>query len=152
LPALDERSIWYRPLTRIRDYLASFYDRQSQWDTTRTSLEIRLQRASTQLDLMSAVMSKIGEPVFAVDAYDDVLLANPAAEKLLGPREEKRRLAEMLPNEKLAALIGDVRRRQVSARRTEEFELNDEDGHKRWYRAAVDNLCNKRAGDEPGNA
>lgn len=152
LPALDEHSAWYRPLTRIRDYLASFQDRQSQLETARTSLEIRLQRATAQLDLMSAVLTKIGEPVFAVDAYDEVLLCNPAAERLLGPRDEKRRLSDALPSERLAALIAEVRRRNVAAHRTDEFEAADAEGAKRWYRAAVDNLCNQRAGDEPGNA
>lgn len=152
LPALDEHSSWYRPLTRIRDYLASFQDRQAESATVRTSLEIRLQRVTAQLDLMSAVLTKIGEPVFAVDAYDEILLCNPAAERLLGSRDDKLRLNDALPSERLAALIAEVRRRNVAAHRTDEFEMVDEGGGKRWYRAAVDNLCNQRSTDEPGNA
>lgn len=151
LPALDQSSSWYRPLTRIRDYLASFQERQSEAATARTSLEIRLQRATTQLDLMSAVLTKIGEPVFAVDAYDEILLCNPAAEKLLGSRDDRRRLNDSLPSERLAGLIDEVRRRNVAAHRSDEFEV-EADGGKRWYRATVDNLCHQRAGDEPGNA
>jgi two-component system phosphate regulon sensor histidine kinase PhoR len=156
LPAIDGHSPWHEPLERIRDYLASFHDRQSRDEMARAALEIRLQRATTQLDLMSAVLAKVGEPVFAVDAYDDVLLANPAADKLLG-RDEKRedatcRLAEALPNERLTALVEDVRRRNGAAHRIDELEVADAAGGTRWYRAAVDNVCHQRADDEPGTA
>jgi two-component system, OmpR family, phosphate regulon sensor histidine kinase PhoR len=157
LPAIDEHSPWHRPLARFRDYLASFHDRQTRGEMARAALEIRLQRATTQLDLMQAVLSKIGEPVFAVDAYDDVLLANPAANKLLGRGEAKRdeekfRLSDALPNERLTTLVAEVRRRSVAAHRIDELEVADAAGQKRWYRAAVDNVCHQRADDEPGNA
>jgi two-component system phosphate regulon sensor histidine kinase PhoR len=152
LPAVDHRSPWYSPLTRIRDFLASFHDRQMQLETARTALDIRLQRTLTQLELNAAVLSKVGEPVLAVDAYDELLLANSAAEMLLETHGEKRRIAGGAMRDKLTNMIADVRRRPVAAHRTEELEWTDAAGHKRWYRATVDNLRDQPSGFEHGGA
>ncbi len=92
------------------------------------------------MELTSTVLSKVGEPVVAPDRYDDLLLANAEAESLLETNGEKRRIAGGPVGEKLNALVADVRRRLVASRRTEEFETIDAAGHKRWFRASVDNM------------
>lgn len=140
LPAIDERSPWFGPLTKIRDFLASFHDRQANLQSNKTGLEIRLQRTLSKLELASTVLSKIGDPVLALDRYDDLLLCNAEAESLLETHGEKRRIAGGQVGDKLTAMVIDVRRRLVASHRTEEFETVDADGRKRWYRATVDNL------------
>jgi two-component system phosphate regulon sensor histidine kinase PhoR len=152
LPTLDPQSPWHRPLTGIRDYLASFQDRQADAESARAALEVRLQRTTTRLDLMQAVLAKLNEPVFVVDDYNDLLLANPEAERRLGAAGDKRRLNELLPNEKLTALIADVRRRNVPTHRADDVEWAEADGQKRCYRAAVDNLSSAATGTGGGAA
>lgn len=140
LPAIDQSSPWFGPLTTIRDFLTSFHDRQATLQSHKTGLEIRLQRTLSKQELAATVLSKVADPVLALDRYDDMLLCNPEAEMLLEAHGEKRRLAVGPVGEKLTALVADVRRRLVACRRTEEFEMIDADGQKRWYRATVDNL------------
>lgn len=140
LPAIDQRSPWYGPLTQIRDFLTSFHDRQANLQSNKTGLEIRLQRTLSKLELATTVLSKVGDPVLALDRYDDLLLGNAEAESLLETHGDKRRIAAGPIGDKLSAMVTDIRRRLVASHRTEEFEIVDAGGRKRWYRATVDNL------------
>src|SRR5205823_4422326 len=70
LPTLHEASIWHKPLTQIRDFLASFHERQLETNAARSALEVRLQRTTAKLDLMGAVLAKLGDSVFVVNGYD----------------------------------------------------------------------------------
>lgn len=143
LPAVDENSTWMRPLTRIRDYLASLHERQAYFDAARSALEVRLQRATAQTELMSTVLANIGEPVFAVNAYEEIELSNEHAKKLLhlpAQGDNKLPLSKVLNCSKLTAMVNDVRRRNVATQRCDDFELDDADGNKRWYRATASNL------------
>ncbi|MCE9605279.1 MAG: cell wall metabolism sensor histidine kinase WalK [Planctomycetia bacterium] len=153
LPAVDEHSTWMRPLTQIRDYLASFHERQAGWDATRSALEVRLQRTTAQAELMSTVLANIGEPVFAMNAYEEIELANEHAKKLLhlSDGDEKRPLSKILPCGKLTSMVNDVRRRNVPTQRCDDFELDDADGNKRWYRATASNLLADVTASEQGS-
>lgn len=152
LPSLRESSTWFQPLTQIRDFLASFHERQVEADAVRATLDVRLQRTTAKLDLTSAVLAKLGDPVFIVNAYDDVLLANPEAERRIGSADEKRPLDKRLSNEKLTSMIADVRRREVPAHRVDDLDWDEGDGQKRWYRAVVDNMRNTSCDVEEGAA
>ncbi len=152
LPTLQGSSIWCKPLTQIRDFLASFHERQLEANAARAALEVRLQRTAAKLDLMGAVLAKLGDPVFVVNGYDDVLLANPEAERRLGDPTKKRSLNELLANEKLATMVADVRRREVPAHRVDDLDWDEGDGQKHWYRAVVDNLRNTTCDVEQGAA
>lgn len=154
LPAVDENSTWMRPLTRIRDYLASFHERQAYFDAARSALEVRLQRATAQTELMSTVLANIGEPVFAMNAYEEIELSNEHAKKLLHLPEkgdEKQPLSKVLHCDKLASMIADVRRRNVPTQRCDDFELDDPEGNKRWYRATASNLLADVTAGEQGS-
>lgn len=145
LPAIDQRSPWYGPLAKIRDFLASFHERQATLQSNKTGLEIRLQRMLSKLELTSSVLSKVGDPVLALDRYDDLLLANTEAEPLLATHGEKRRIAGGPVGDRLNSMVTDVRKRLVASHRTEEFEAVDAAGRKHWYRATVDNMRDKAA-------
>jgi two-component system, OmpR family, phosphate regulon sensor histidine kinase PhoR len=143
LPAIDQKSPWYRPLMQIRDYLASYHDRQQQAENLQAGWEIRLQRAQGELQLVSGIVANLGEPILAVNRYDEVQVANAEAEKLFGlsnSKQEKRRISRWPAGEKFEHWLGDLRRRNAPLRRTEEFEFETPDGRRR-FRVAAANLA-----------
>jgi len=101
-----------------------------------------LHRATAQTALTSTVLANIGEPVFAMNAYEEIELANEHAKKLLHlpDGEQKQPLSKVLNCGKLTSMVNDVRRKRVPTQRCDEFELEDADGNKRWYRATASNL------------
>jgi two-component system phosphate regulon sensor histidine kinase PhoR len=143
LPAIDPQSSWYRPLMAIRDYLASFHDRQQQTEHLRAGLEIRLQRAQAELDLASGIVANLGEPVLAVNRYDEVRVANAEAEKLFGlvkTERDKRRVERWPAGEKFEHWLAELRRRNSPLRRTDEFEFETPEG-RRSFQVTAANLA-----------
>jgi len=143
LPAIEERSPWYRPLMLIRDYLVSFHDRQQQTEHLRAGMEIRLQRAQAELELVTSIVTHFGEPVLAVNRYDEVRIANAEAEKLFGlPKadREKRRIERWPSGEKFEHWLADLRRRNSPLRRTDEFEFETAAG-RRVFQVTAANLA-----------
>jgi two-component system phosphate regulon sensor histidine kinase PhoR len=148
LPAIDRNSPWYRPLMQIREYLATHHERQQQAEHLRTGLEVRLQRAQAELDMMSGIVAGVGEPILAVNRYDEILLANAEAEKVFGlpnagsarSEQEKRKVEAWRAGDKFEHWLGDLRRRNSPLRRAEEFEFETSEG-RRTYRVAAANLA-----------
>jgi two-component system, OmpR family, phosphate regulon sensor histidine kinase PhoR len=143
LPAIEQSSPWYRPLMQIRDYLAAYHDRQQQTEHLRTGLEIRVQRAQAELELLRGIVAGVGEPILAVNRYDEVLVANVEAEKLFGlapAGQEKRRIGEWPAGEKFEHWLGDLRRRNAPMHRADEFEFQTPGG-RRSYHVTAANLA-----------
>lgn len=143
LPAVAAGSMWEDSLKQTFEYFSTFQDRQLVLESARAAADIRLQRLTSQVEWMEAVLSNLGEPVLAVNAYDEIILANRDAESLLRLKPmvtDKRRLPPIVGCERLTNMIHEVRRRTSATLRHEELELEDAAGHKRWYRASAGKL------------
>jgi two-component system phosphate regulon sensor histidine kinase PhoR len=154
-PRIHDASPWKKPLERTFEYFSTSQDRKLVLESAKASAEIRLQRASSQVEWMESVLANIGLPVLALNAYDEIVLANPDAETLLKIRAEgteRRSLPRVIGNDRLTNLIYDVRRRAVATVRTDDLELEDNAGHRRWYRATVGKLPSTDKGPDSGGA
>jgi two-component system phosphate regulon sensor histidine kinase PhoR len=97
--------------------------------------------------MMSGIVAGVGEPILAVNRYDEVLLANAEAEKVFGlahsgsakPEQEKRHVEAWHAGEKFDHWLSDLRRRNAPLRRAEEFEFETAEG-RRSFRVAAANL------------
>lgn len=135
-PTLNPNSPWHGVLTQLQETFTAHNKRLVELEHSRTAIEIRSRRSAAECERMASILNGVAEPVIAVDHYDELLLANPSAKKLLGidlAATEKRMLSQLVRCEKLIALVNDTRRRKVRTSRTEELELEGPEGDKRWY-------------------
>ncbi|MGC3966763.1 MAG: ATP-binding protein [Pirellulales bacterium] len=155
LPAIHAESPWKKPLEKAFEHFATYQDRKLVLESAKAAADIRLQRISSQVEWMEAVLANLGVPVLALNAYDEIVLANRDAESLLKIRAEgteRRSLPRIIGNDRLTNLIYDVRRRSVAMVRSDELELEDNTGHRRWYRATVGKLPATDKGPDSGGA
>ncbi len=55
-----------------------------QVEHTRSGMEVRLKRTATRQLQVETILSGLPEAVIAIDQHDQLIFANPAAERLLG--------------------------------------------------------------------
>lgn len=153
LPTISARSTWRPLLDQVRETQESVHSRVAEAEHARAVLEVRHKRCQADNERMSRILAVVSDPLIAVDAYDEILMTNRAAEKLLGlegQSPEKRVLGHINRCERLLGLIKDTQRRKSPATRNEEMELEEADGTRRWYNASVITLADsgeKPAGD-----
>src|SRR5262249_6824474 len=83
LPALAEDNPWHAGFTRVRDCIQLYNDRLHGAEHSRACAEVRARRAQGEIEQRNSILNGLAEPVVAIDAYDEVVLTNPSAEKLL---------------------------------------------------------------------
>jgi len=71
-------------------------------------LEAKLRELTEERDRLSAILAGMAEGVLVVDAAGEVVLANPAAETILGPSLVGKRLADAVTSPALRAVIEDA--------------------------------------------
>jgi len=143
LPSIDNHSAWYNILETLRESYVEVQSRAVDAEQSRAALEVRYRRCLVECERMQKILAVVSEPLIAVDAYDEVLLTNNAAERLLELQSqptEKRVLGQIRHCEKLLSLIKDTQRRKTPSSRTEELEIEQRDGSRRWYSASVTSL------------
>jgi two-component system phosphate regulon sensor histidine kinase PhoR len=153
LPKIDPSSSWQPVLDRVRETLESVHDRVSTAEHGRAALDVRYKRCVAENDRLNRIVTAVSEPLIAVDAYDQILFANRAAERLLGidaSSPEKRVISHLNRCDKLMALIKDAQRRKLSTIRSEDLEIDEPDGSRRWYNASVTSLLSTGAGERVG--
>ncbi|MBL8828130.1 MAG: PAS domain S-box protein [Planctomycetaceae bacterium] len=153
LPQLDAGSSWQPVLARVHSTLESVHERVSDAEHGRAALDVRHKRCVTENERLNRILSAVAEPLIAVDPYDQLLFINRAAERLLGidaSSPEKRVMAQLGRCEKLASLIKDTQRRKLSTVRSEELEIDEPDGGRRWYNAAVTSLLSSGGSEKSG--
>ncbi len=158
LPAIHPKSPWHGSLLRLQQTFALHASRTAELEHAKAALEIRCRRSAADCERMTNIVNGVSEPVVAVDQYDELLLANPSAKRLLGidlAGTEKRILSQIVRCEKLVALVNDTRRRKVRTSRTEEVELESPEGEKRWYAVTATSIPSQAEaaaeGGEEGN-
>ena len=106
------------------------------WSTSASALEVRIQRNIARQAQIDSIFATLPEAVIAVDQHDQLILANPAAERLLGldlAACENRAVTHILHCERLVELLSETRRRKAATQRTLEIELTDAEGQSHWY-------------------
>jgi two-component system, OmpR family, phosphate regulon sensor histidine kinase PhoR len=140
LPYLAATNPWREAALRFTDFFRTHCQRLEQLEHTRASLEIRLNRNTLRQSQIEAILNSLAEAIVAVDQHDQVLLANPAAQRLLGIDLEataNRDLERIVHSQQLVELLTDTSHRKPPVQRTAEFELPDETGRPRPFGIAI---------------
>ncbi len=135
---------WSGVANRVREVFLEARQRTQELKHTRSAWEIRCHRATDQQEQIKAIFSGLDEPILAIDAYDELMLANRSAEQLLkfdADDPETRLLSQVIDCQKLVDLLTATSHRKTSGHRTEEVEISDAHGNPRWYRATATKLA-----------
>jgi two-component system, OmpR family, phosphate regulon sensor histidine kinase PhoR len=140
LPTIAPESPWFAVAQRFTAVFREQCERVVQVEHERSALEVRIKRNAARQNQIETIFATLPEAVIAVDEHDQLILANPAAERLLGidvSANENRAISHLVHSERLVELLSETRRRKAAAQRTIEIELTDDDGNLRWYGATA---------------
>ena len=143
LPPLAPNSPWRALADRVRETLAGYCQRLQDAEHVCTGLEIRAKRATSQGERIKAILSGLADPIIAIDDFNELMLANPAAESLFDldmESSEDRAVARLLHCQKLVDLLTQTSHRKTAGSRTEEIEIVDGQGDSQWYRISATKL------------
>lgn len=127
---------WRPTLARVRDGFQSLDERNIQLEHARARAEIRARRLEEEVRRVSDILTNFADPVLAVDAYDEVVLANESARRIFGmtgDATEKRVLTQLAHCEALIDLVNETRRHKASAQRQTEMQWSDDNGRQHTY-------------------
>lgn len=135
LPVLPESNPWYALARRLHEALAENGSRTQQAEHARAAAEARVQRLRSERDQIQAILDTLSDPVIAIDAFDEIVLANPSAAELFDLEEDpaERALKTLQDCDKLVQLLTDTRRRKTPTLRVGEVEIRDASGQGHWY-------------------
>lgn len=125
-------------------------DQLQEIDHSRAAMDIRSRKSAEEHDRMAAILSTLPEPVLVVNDYEELVLANPSAERLFDlshERAEKRALAQLVHCERLVELVTDTRRRKAAVARSDEVELTGPDGEPAWYSVTASTIASTNSND-----
>ncbi len=153
VPPLPEGAWWSGLAERVRGTLAGHCERLQELEHARTALEIRARRAASQGEQIRAILAALTEPILAIDDFNELVLANPAAEALFHfdvEETEARAIDQLVHCQKLVDLLTTTSQRRTGTQRSDEIEVVDERGQSRWYRVSASKLHART--DEAGQA
>ena len=131
LPATNP---WFSIARQVADRFEATLERLQRSEQGLTVLEVRQRRGALRQQQLEALLADLPDPVVAINSFDELVVANAAAESLfkLGqktPADQPR----VLPCERLVELLRETRRRKAPAQRTGEIELIDDSENSRWF-------------------
>lgn len=145
--ALPTGHSWDAAVREVGRRLVTAAERLQRAEQARNALEVRMRRQAGRQQLIENILMQLPEPVVAINAFDELVLANSAALELLGLEAESatgQPVSRVLSNQRIFELLIDVRRRRNPSQRSGEVELTDESGNPRWFGIVARSL----AGDE----
>lgn len=151
MPRRLERSSWRQIADELRRTLADMSSRIRDLETNRSALEIRSRRALDEAERLRTILTNLGDPILVVNGYDEVSLANPAAESLFSfqlEKTEQRAVSELLGCGQLVDLVLTTNQREMSGQRTDEIEISGKDREVHWFRATACRLPLFSEGDD----
>jgi two-component system phosphate regulon sensor histidine kinase PhoR len=156
LPTLSSTHPLCQQGARLGEAIRQLCQRLHELEHARTAAEVRCRRAVAEAEQIRAIFANFSDPLFAVDEYNELVLANPIATQLLelpsGDTAE-RAISQVVRCQKLVELLAATTRCKTPAARSEELEIIDAAGRARWYRATAIKLGANGAGTAAeGNA
>lgn len=150
LVALPADSPW-RPLAdTVKQTLLAHSELVQDLQHAKTGLEIRYRRANSLAQRARTILSGVSDPILAIDDVDEVVLSNSAAEELFGldlERVEDRAITHVVRCQRLVDMLLTACHRESIVNRTDELELVDTQGQKRWYHVRAARLVCPDAND-----
>jgi len=143
LPALPSGNPWHRSAMEVKDALSESAERAQAAEHSRTSVEVRAQRARQESEHVNTILDGLPEPVLVIDNFDDVILANPSAERLFGFRLEEcsaPTLSKLVQEPTVFELLTETRKRKTPTARSAEIQLPDGNEELHWYSVTVTSL------------
>jgi two-component system phosphate regulon sensor histidine kinase PhoR len=131
---------WKEIFSELQNSLRTYAAKAQDTEQAYAAIEIRCRRAEAKARRVEAILMGLPEPVIAINEYDELVLSNPSANRLLDIDEhstEEKVLHRLVRCERLIELLTDTRRRKGAPPRTIELELADESGRKQWYNATA---------------
>jgi two-component system, OmpR family, phosphate regulon sensor histidine kinase PhoR len=124
-PGTELGDVW----NAVESHSANIGRRLEELMDERRGLALQLSLAETRKRQAESIISSLAEPVLVTDAFDQLVMANPAAEELFGftcASAMRKPISEVLPDGKLVATICHAREADSRvARRRAEQEIGD---------------------------
>ncbi len=143
-----------RELARhVGQILSGQAQKLAELEQARTALEIRCQRTAAEYERVKKILASVADPILVVNGYDELLLANPAAEELFhfdASKAERRVVAQLVRCERLVQLLTESAHRPMCGTRAEEMQITDTEGRSNWYRVCTSGLADSPDGAECG--
>ena len=142
---------WQPLALALQQRMLELTRRAETLEMQRAAAEVRLRRLAAQRDQLDEILAGLGDPVLAVDAFGQIVLANPSARKLLGlpaATDSPLALERIERCETLVGMLSEASRRRVPAQRTAELALTDEEGRTHWYRLCCRPLAFSQEGGQ----
>jgi two-component system phosphate regulon sensor histidine kinase PhoR len=136
LPVLPESNPWCDAAQRIHAMLTNDGNRALEAEHARAALEVRTQRLRQEKDQVLAILDGLREPILAINQFEEVFLANPSAQALLGfalTKDGNRKLDELVDCPQLAEVLLDTQRRRTPTQRTCEIAVSGAAEENNWY-------------------
>lgn len=134
LPVQDKA--WLTTFQEVRDTLVGAWQRTQELEQAHTALELRARRSETRAQRVESILAGLPEPVLAINEYDELILSNASANRLLDidlRNTEERALARLVQCERLVEVLCDTQRRKGPTQKVTEVELPDETGRTHCY-------------------
>jgi two-component system phosphate regulon sensor histidine kinase PhoR len=135
-PGADVGMAWRQTYRQVHEALSRHANHAQDLEQARAAFEIRARRDEARVLRMEAILAALPEPVLAINDYDEVILSNPSANRLLEidtVSTEERALERLVHCEKLVELLSETRRHKGTSQRAADIELTDTDGKAHWY-------------------
>jgi len=152
LPPLPENNPCHELAASVSQTLIEHCRLLQDLEHSRAALELRCRRAASQCEQIKAILAALDEPIVAIDGFDELVLANPAAEalfELAGENTEQRAIAHLVHCQKLVDLLTGTCHRTMAGNRTDEVEIVDRQGRSQWYRVSASKLSSQNDQSDP---
>ncbi len=140
---LSPSNPWFASAQEFSERFAQNCAKLQQAEQSRTALEVRLRRGAGRQEQIEAILAGLAEPVVAINAFDELILINPAVQSLFETDEKTaagQPLVRVLHCELLVDLLTETRRRKSLMRRGE-IELIDDEENSRWFTVTCGSLA-----------
>ena len=130
LPRLPQSNPWYGSAIRLQEMYAECAQRAVTAEHAKSAVDVRAQRMRMELEQSKVILDFLQEPIVAIDNFDEVIMANSAAEKLFGfelEQSEDHAVTQLIRSEKVLEMLIETRRRKTPTQRSDEVELGGED-------------------------
>ena len=146
-PCRKEDARWRDLAQRVRQRMAEFARQADEIEMARAGVEVRFRRLAAERDQLREILMNLADPVLAIDAFGQLVVANTSAEKVLDIHtgDEAHPIFEQLQKcQQLVGLLTETRRRKTCAPKSGELALATAEGKERFFRVNCRTLTSQQ--------